>query len=132
MDKFKLEFVTPEKQIMSDDVEQVILPGSEGEFTILANHSPIISSLRPGFIKIFNGDNDNSFDYFVTEGFVDMRSSELTILAQESIERSDLDSIKINAFIESYQNQIDETNDEEKKNKYNIKIEHLKVIQASL
>tara|TARA_Y100000590_G_C15706343_1_gene1008777 strand:+ start:1434 stop:1832 length:399 start_codon:yes stop_codon:yes gene_type:complete len=132
MDKFKLEFVTPEKQIMSDDVEQVILPGSEGEFTILANHSPIISSLRPGFIKIFNGDNDNSFDYFVTEGFVDMTSSELTILAQESIERSDLDSIKINAFIESYQNQIDETNDEEKKNKYNIKIEHLKVIQASL
>ena len=132
MDKFKLEFVTPEKQILSDDVEQVILPGTEGEFTILANHSPIISSLRPGFIKIFNGEVNESIDYFVTEGFVDMTSTELTILAQESIERGNLDKPKVNSFIESYKNQINKTNDEEKKNKYTLKIEHLKTIEANL
>ena len=45
MDKFKFEFVTPEKLLFSSEVEQVIIPGSEGEFTILAEHSPIISSI---------------------------------------------------------------------------------------
>ena len=53
MGKLKLDFVTPERLLYSKDVEQVIVPGSEGEFTILSDHSPIISSLKPGYIKIY-------------------------------------------------------------------------------
>ena len=53
MGRFKLDFVTPERLLYSAEVEQIIVPGSEGEFTILSEHSPIISSLKPGFIKIY-------------------------------------------------------------------------------
>ena len=51
MGKLKLDFVTPERLLYSKDVEQVIVPGSEGEFTILSDHSPIISSLKPGSVS---------------------------------------------------------------------------------
>ena len=72
MDKFKLEFVTPEKSLLSSEVEQVIIPGSEGEFTILADHSPMISSLKPGLIRIYEDSSSEPITYFVTDGFIDM------------------------------------------------------------
>ena len=66
MDKFKFEFVTPEKLLFSSEVEQVIIPGSEGEFTILAEHSPIISSMKAGLIRIYSDINCEPVVYFVT------------------------------------------------------------------
>ena len=48
---FKFELVSPERIILSADVEQVIIPGADGEFTVLVGHAPIVSTLRPGTIE---------------------------------------------------------------------------------
>jgi len=130
MGKLKLDFVTPERLLYSKDVEQVIVPGSEGEFTILSDHSPIISSLKPGYIKIYEDLSDEPTIYFVTDGFVDMASNQLTILAQSAIEKGQLSTKNLEDIINTYQGEADTTENEAKKNKLNLKIDTLKALQV--
>ncbi len=130
MGKLRLDFVTPERLLYSNDVEQVIVPGSEGEFTILSDHSPIISSLKPGYIKIYEDLSNEPTIYFVTDGFVDMASNQLTILAQSAIEKSQLTTKNLEDIVNSYQGEADNTENEAKKNKLNLKIDAVKALQA--
>src|SRR6185503_2536509 len=51
-DTFRFELVTPERMALSEDVAQVVVPGVEGEFTVLPGHAPVISALRPGVIEV--------------------------------------------------------------------------------
>jgi len=132
MDKFKLEFVTPEKSLLSSEVEQVIVPGSEGEFTILADHSPMISSLKPGLISIYEESSSEAVIYFVTDGFIDMASNNLTILAQSVIEKSEITSDKLDEIIESFQKEIDSTENFERKNRFNLKIDNVRAVQSQI
>ena len=132
MDKFKLEFVTPEKSLLSSEVEQVIIPGSEGEFTILADHSPMISSLKPGLIRIYEDSSSDALTYFVTDGFIDMASNNLTILAQSVIEKSEVTSEKLDEIIESFQKEVDSTENLDRKNRYNIKIDNVRAVQNQI
>ena len=130
MSKLKLDFVTPERLLYSKDVEQVIVPGSEGEFTILSDRSPIISSLKPGYIKIYEDLSDEPTIYFVTDGFVDMASNQLTILAQSAIEKGQLTAKNLEDIVNTYQGEADNTENEAKKNKLNLKIDTVKALQV--
>ena len=130
MGKLKLDFVTPERLLYSKDVEQVIVPGSEGEFSILSDHSPIISSLKPGYIKIYEDLSNEPTIYFVTDGFVDMASNQLTILAQSAIEKAQLTAKNLEDIINTYQGEADTTENEAKKNKLNLKIDTVKALQV--
>ena len=129
MGRFKLDFVTPERLLYSAEVEQIIVPGSEGEFTILSEHSPIISSLKPGFIKIYEEISNEPIIYFVTDGFIDMASNQLTILAQSAIEKGQLTAKKLEDIINVYQGEVDVTENDIKKNKLNLKIDTVKALQ---
>ena len=53
---FKFELVTPERMLLSEDAAQVVVPGVEGEFTVLAGHAPVVSALRPGVVNATLGD----------------------------------------------------------------------------
>ena len=129
MGRFKLDFVTPERLLYSTEVEQIIVPGSEGEFTILSEHSPIISSLKPGFIKIYEELSNEPIIYFVTDGFIDMASNQLTILAQSAIEKGQLTAKKLEDIINMYQGEVDVTENDIKKNKLHLKIDTVKALQ---
>ena len=60
-DAFKFELVSPERLLISGEVEQVLIPGSEGDMTILAHHAPLLSTLRPGLLDIALPGGDTSF-----------------------------------------------------------------------
>ena len=130
MGKLKLDFVTPERLLYSKDVEQVIVPGSEGEFTILSDHSPIISSLKPGYIKIYEDLSNDPTIYFVTDGFVDMASNQLNILSQSALEQGQLTAKNLEDIINTYQGEADTTENEAKKNKLILKIDTVKALQV--
>ena len=108
----------------------MIVPGSEGEFTILSDNSPIISSLKPGYIKIYEDLSNEPTIYFVTDGFVDMASNQLTILAQSAIEKGQLTAKNLEDIVNSYQGEADTTENEAKKNKLNHKIDTVKALQV--
>ena len=98
-DTYKIEIVTPEKVIFSDDkVLEVILPSYEGEMGILKDHISIISFLRPGIIKILkSSENINSF--FVQDGIIEFYNNNLTILSSKIINMKNFNRDNIDQLI---------------------------------
>ena len=98
-DTYKIEIVTPEKVIFSDDkVLEVILPSYEGEMGILKDHISIISFLRPGIIKILkSSENINSF--FVQDGIIEFYNNNLTILSSNIINIKNFNKDSIDQLI---------------------------------
>ena len=96
---YKIEIVTPEKVIFSDDkVLEVILPSYEGEMGILKDHISIISFLRPGIIKILKSP-ENVSSFFVQDGIVEFYNNNLTILSTKIVNIKDLKKEKIDQLI---------------------------------
>ena len=98
-DTYKINIVSPEKIIFSDEnIQEVVLPSYEGEMGILKDHIPIISFLRPGIVKILkSSENVNSF--FVQEGIIEFYNNNLTILSTKIINIKNLNKEKIDQLI---------------------------------
>ena len=89
---FHFELVSPEQKLLSEDVYMVSVPGAEGDFGVLPNHSALLSGIRPGVIEIHANDNDSApRRYFLAGGFADVTPSSLTVLAEQATLVSDLD-----------------------------------------
>jgi len=79
---FKFELVSPERILLSIDAEQVVVPGSEGDFAVLPGHAPVIATLRPGVLDVRTGGARKRL--FVKSGFADVDPGRLTVLAQKA------------------------------------------------
>jgi len=86
----QFELVSPEQLLLSEDVEMVVVPGSEGDFGVLAGHTPMISTVRPGVIHIFS-DGGVSSRIFVAGGFAEVTGQRCTVLAEEALPVDDID-----------------------------------------
>ncbi len=78
---FKLEVVVPEREIFSEEVSFITVPGAAGEFGVLARHEPLISILKPGAFLVAQG-QARKF-YFVSGGFIEVTPASTTVLAEE-------------------------------------------------
>jgi F-type H+-transporting ATPase subunit epsilon len=94
MSTFQFELVSPEKVLFSGQVEQVVVPGMEGEFTVLAGHAPYTTSLKPGIAFVVEN-KSHSLRIVIKGGFADVSEKGLTILADGGapIEDVSVDSI---------------------------------------
>ena len=82
-DKLHFSLVSPAKELFSGEVDHVIAPGSDGEFGVLVNHAPFMTTLRNGVVRVLEGDTVK-MRIFVRGGFADVTSAGLTILAEEA------------------------------------------------
>ena len=82
----QFDLVSPEAALASMTVSSVEIPGSEGDFTAMPDHAPIITTLRPGVIKASS--TEGSFEYVVSGGFVEVNSDSASILAEQAFEKS--------------------------------------------
>ena len=124
-DQFNYKLVTPEKIYLEGDAQMVVLPGAEGDLGVLPNHSNIITSLRPGIIKVTNSDQTQSL--FVEEGFIKFSNNELLVIAVGLDEEATLNNDFINDKIENYSSALDAA-DEAQKMKIQKKIDSLKLL----
>ena len=124
-DQFNYKLVTPEKIYLVGDAQMVVVPGAEGDLGVLPNHSNIITSLRPGIIKVTNSDQTQSL--FVEEGFIKFSNNELLVIAVGLDEEAALNNDFINDKIENYSSAL-ETADETQKMKIQKKIDSLKLL----
>ena len=124
-DQFNYKLVTPEKIYLEGDAQMVVLPGAEGDLGVLPNHSNIITSLRPGIIKVTNSDQTQSL--FVEEGFIKFSNNELLVIAVGLDEEAALNNDFINDKIENYSSAL-ETADETQKMKIQKKIDSFKLL----
>ena len=88
---FKFELVSPEKLLVSAEAEQVVVPGSEGEFTVLPGHAPTMTTLRPGVIDVRLA-GGKSQRLYVQGGFAEVDPTNVTILAQTATDVADAGS----------------------------------------
>tara|TARA_Y100001970_G_C14190579_1_gene835113 strand:+ start:183 stop:572 length:390 start_codon:yes stop_codon:yes gene_type:complete len=106
-DKFNIEIISPEKKLLTEKANSATIPAFEGEMTILSNHIPLITFLRPGIIKI-NGNKE--IQYFLDEGTVEFLNNNLTILSSTIIEISALSKEKLSDMIEESKKQLNDEN----------------------
>ena len=83
-DNFKIEIISPEKAIFSDNPTMVTLPSYEGDMSVLKNHISIISFLRPGIVKVYKNDG-NIEEFFVQDGIVEYFNDSLVVLSVSAI-----------------------------------------------
>jgi F-type H+-transporting ATPase subunit epsilon len=79
-DKLKFDLVSPERLVLSAEVDAVQVPGAEGDFGVLPNHSPVMAMLRPGTLTVENDGKSQSFE--LDGGFVDVTPEGVTVLAE--------------------------------------------------
>ena len=113
-DTIKYELVCPESKVESGEADSVLVPGYEGDFTVLVNHAAYLSTLRPGMLKIFSSGNE--IEYFVDSGFAEVSDQGLVVLAERAIKKSDLDKGTINIMISELEEKM-EKNEENDKDK---------------
>jgi F-type H+-transporting ATPase subunit epsilon len=80
--KLHFSLVSPERELFSGEVDQVDAPGSEGDFGVLADHAPFMTTLREGFVTVHEGEQKRRFE--VEGGFADVTPQGLTILAEHA------------------------------------------------
>ncbi|TAN52725.1 MAG: ATP synthase F1 subunit epsilon [Rhodospirillales bacterium] len=91
INQVQFDLVSPERLLVSDPFDMVVVPGSEGDFGVLPRHSPMIATLRPGVIDIY--ENGVVADrLFVAGGFAEVTPDRLTVLAEEAIAVVDIDA----------------------------------------
>jgi F-type H+-transporting ATPase subunit epsilon len=105
MAAFHFELVSPEKLVFSGDVEAVVVPGTEGEFTVLKDHAPLISTIKPGIVMI-DEPPANKLHLFVRGGFAEVTPSGLTILAEQTIPLADLDATGLDAELKNIEDEV--------------------------
>ena len=107
-DSFKLEIISPEKIIYSDETKMVTLPSYEGDMSILKNHISIITLLRPGIIKV---QNDGNFkEFFVQDGAVEFFNDSLVVLSASAINVKDLSKEFVDNLNEDTQDKLTDKN----------------------
>jgi len=86
MANLHFELVTPEKLLRSEDVHMVVVPGTEGDFGVLAGHAPVMSVIRPGELTVYSAPNTIAARIHVEGGFAEVNEKGLTILAEAARE----------------------------------------------
>ena len=110
---FTFELVSPEKVLLSGEAEQVLLPGSEGDMTILPNHAPLISTLRPGVIDVIR--SEGRARIFVRQAFAQVEPDRLTVLAEKAYDVSDLKGETLSAEISAAEKDLADAKTDEQR-----------------
>jgi F-type H+-transporting ATPase subunit epsilon len=127
MAAFHFELVSPEKLLFSGEVDSVVAPGADGQFTVLANHAPVMTTLKPGVVTI-NGDEK----LFVRGGFADVSAKGFTILAEQAIAVKDVDVAKLDADIKDAREDVADAKTEEARLAASDKLAQLLDLRAAV
>ncbi len=98
MATLKLEIVTPEEKIYSEDIEMVTLPGSEGELGVYPKHAPLLTTLRPGELRVLK--NGRTTAMAIGEGFVEITADAVSVLTDMALESEKIDLAAAEAAVE--------------------------------
>jgi F-type H+-transporting ATPase subunit epsilon len=129
-DKLNFALVSPERELFHGEVDQVVVPGVEGEFGVLANHTPLMSVIKPGSLRIIDGVSERRV--FVNGGFADVTPDGLTVLAEDAIDLSEVDAVKLEQDIKDTAEDVRDASDETKRVIAQAKLARLEALRACL
>jgi F-type H+-transporting ATPase subunit epsilon len=130
MATFHFELVSPEKLLFSGDVEQVDVPGAEGDFGVLAGHAPMVTTLRPGILTVHAAGGEQKM--VVLGGFAEVSEAGLTILADLAEKASELDRAVITTRISELEQTIAKTEPGSALDRLITRLDHYKTVDHHL
>lgn len=97
-DTVQFDLVSPERLLASVEAKEVQIPGAEGDMTALPDHAPLITTLRPGVLKVTS---DKGVDeYVVTGGFAEINPTSISVLAEQAVPRGDVTAEQFKAMVD--------------------------------
>ncbi len=131
MATFHFELVSPERLIFSGEVEQVDVPGEEGEFGVLAGHAPFIATLKPGMLRVY-GQSGAPQRIVVRGGFAEVGPTGLTVLAEQAVAAEEYDPAMIDEAIKDTEEDITDAKSDVVRDKAKQRLEQLQTLRAVL
>lgn len=129
-DKLHFNLVSPERQLMSADVDQVDIPAAEGWMGVLPNHSPFMTTLTPGMVLVKTGTEEKRI--FVRGGFAEISPGGLTVLAEEATPAEELDAAAIAQRVKDAEEDVADAETDDKRIMAQQNLDRLKELQAAL
>ena len=130
MATFHFDLVSPEKVLFSGEVSQVDVPGSEGDFGVLAGHAPLVTTLRPGVLVIYS--EREAQRIVVDGGFAEVGPAGLTVLANLAVPVDEFDVAALAGMIKDTEEDVADKKDGWNRDKLAHKLDRLKALQAAL
>ena len=130
MAKFHFDLVGPERLLFSGEVDQVDVPGSEGDFGVLAGHAPLIAMLRPGILTIYaDGTQTRAM---ITGGFAEANPNGLTVLADFAMPAEEVDRSVLEGQIKDLEEDVADASEGPVRDRAAHRLDQLKAVQAAL
>jgi F-type H+-transporting ATPase subunit epsilon len=130
MASLHFELVSPEKLVFSGDVEQVDVPGAEGDFGVLAGHAPLVTTLRPGILTVHSSGGAQKI--VVLGGFAEVSTEGLTVLADVAEAVEDIDREMIKTRIREMESRIEKMEPGNELDKLITRLDHYKEVDRHL
>jgi|SRR5580704_9163640 F-type H+-transporting ATPase subunit epsilon len=130
MATFRFDLVSPERLVFAGEVDQVDVPGAEGEFGVLAGHAPYVATLKPGLLLIATGTQRRRI--VVSGGLAEVNPEGLTILAEMATDVDQLDPATLATQIQDASEDVEDADDEAARDKARQRLEQLQTLQAAL
>ncbi len=124
---FKFELVSPERILLSDVAEEAVLPGAEGQFTVLAGHAPVVSTLLPGVIVVKLAVATKGI--FINGGFVEVNPESVTVLAEHAFIVDEADQRQLEDALRKAETALADAKDDEALRHLTCAIDQLKGLQ---
>jgi F-type H+-transporting ATPase subunit epsilon len=130
MATFQFDLVSPERLLFSGNVDQVDVPGSEGDFGVLAGHAPFVTTLRPGILVVYR--QDGPMRVVINGGFAEVGPAGLTVLAEMAVPADEFDADELARQIKDVEDDAADTKDDWRRDKLHRRLDQLKALQGAL
>lgn len=130
MATFHFDLVSPEKLLFSGDVDQVDVPGAEGDFGVLAGHAPVVTTVRPGILVIHR--EGGQLRIVVNGGFAEVSPAGLTVLADVAVPVDDVDRAAFAGYVKEAEEAAAAAPEGPQRDKLNLRAEQLRELQTTL
>ena len=127
--KLHFSLVSPERELYSGDVDQVVVPGLDGQFGVLSQHSAVMTVIQPGAIRILDGASERRI--YVGGGFADVTAQGLTILAEDAVDLSTLDKVAFDRDLQNAREDARDAKDGDAKAQADKRLARLEAIHAA-
>lgn len=124
------ELVSPERELMSAEVDMVEIPGTEGDFGVLPGHAPVISVIRPGVIAVHAGGQVERI--YVDAGFAEVNPESCVVLAEQAIFVKDLDRAQLDQRIQDAEEDLADAQTDEARLKAQTALDHLRELRKAV
>lgn len=130
-ESFQFELVSPERLLVSEQVESVVIPGAEGEMTVMAQHAPVMTTIKPGvvIVKSASGQEER---YVVFGGFADILPSGCTLLAESAVPVKDIDRADVARRIQEAKEDVADAKDDASRTKAELFLHQLTTLEGAI